>query len=90
MKTVCTYEYPLLANGVGATHNESAGVSLELPSYKVNSEVNHLALGREGICWITVSEKKHQRLPVITVNVLYLIMCSIKQFKQSKSSTPLS
>lgn len=57
MKTVCTYEYPLLANGVGATHNESAGVSLELPSYKVNSEVNHLALGREGICWITVSEK---------------------------------
>lgn len=70
MKTVCTYEYPLLANGVGTTHNEGSGISLQLPSYQVNSEVNHLALGREGVGRITVSEERYQRLPVITVNLL--------------------
>lgn len=80
MKTVCTCEYPLLAYGVGTTHDEGPGVSLELPSYQVNSEVNHLTLGREGVGRITVSEEKHQRLPVIIVNVLYLIVCSIKHF----------
>lgn len=80
IKTLCTYEYSLLANGVGATHDKSVGVSLELPLYQVNSEVNHLTLGREGICWITVSKEKHQRLPVIAVNVLYLIVCSNKHF----------
>lgn len=80
MKTVCTYEYPLLAYGVGTTHDEGPGVSLELPSYQVSSEVDHLTLGREGVGRITVSEEKHQRLPVIIVNVLYLIVCSIKHF----------
>lgn len=70
MKTVCTYEYPLLAYGVGTTHDEGPGVSLQLPSYQVNSEVYHLTLGREGVGRITVSKERHQRLPVITVNVL--------------------
>lgn len=49
-----SYEYPLLAYGVGTTHDEGSGISLELPSYQVNSEVNHLALGREGVGRITV------------------------------------
>lgn len=70
MKTVCTYEYPLLAYGVGTTNDEGSGVSLQLPSYQVNSKVNHLALGREGVGRITVSEERYQRLPVITVNLL--------------------
>lgn len=65
MKTVCTYEYPLLANGVGTTHDEGSGISLELPSYQVNSEVNHLALGREGVGRITVSEEKHQNYQLL-------------------------
>lgn len=65
MKTVCTYEYPLLANGVGTTHNEGSGISLQLPSYQVNSEVNHLALGREGVGRITVSEEKHQNYQLL-------------------------
>lgn len=65
MKTVCTYEYPLLANGVGTTHDEGSGISLQLPSYQVNSEVNHLALGREGVGRITVSEEKHQNYQLL-------------------------
>lgn len=65
MKTVCTYEYPLLAYGVGTTHDEGPGVSLELPSYQVNSEVDHLTLGREGVGWITVSEEKHQNYQLL-------------------------
>lgn len=65
MKTVCTYEYPLLANGVGTTHDEGSGISLQLPSYQVNSEVNHLALGREGVGRITVSEGKHQNYQLL-------------------------
>lgn len=65
MKTVCTYEYPLLANGVGTTHDEGSGISLELPSYQVNSEVNHLPLGREGVGRITVSEEKHQNYQLL-------------------------
>lgn len=65
MKTVCTYEYPLLANGVGTTHDEGSGVSLELPSYQVNSEVNHLTLGREGVGRITISEEKRQNYQLL-------------------------
>lgn len=65
MKTVCTYEYPLLANGVGTTHDEGSGISLELPSYQVNSEVNHLALGREGVGRITISEEKRQNYQLL-------------------------
>lgn len=65
MKTVCTYEYPLLANGVGTTHDEGSGISLQLPSYQVNSEVNHLTLGREGVGRITVSEEKHQNYQLL-------------------------
>lgn len=65
MKTVCTYEYPLLANGVGTTHDEGSGVSLELPSYQVNSEVNHLTLGREGVGQITISEEKRQNYQLL-------------------------
>lgn len=65
MKTVCTYEYPLLANGVGTTHDEGSGVSLELPSYQVNSEVNHLTLGREGVGRITISEEEPQNYQLL-------------------------